>query len=97
MNHIAIQRRPAAGAKHLYFERRAARAKRPRRKIHLAACAAPLQPQLAGACPFPEMPGLRCNDGERSFAHDIGAGDMFAVLLIDALLKILYSRTLLSG
>ena len=59
VDHVGVQRRPAAGGEPLDVGRAALRADRPRVEVRLAAVAAALQQQLAAGAAVPERLGLR--------------------------------------
>src|SRR5262249_23947655 len=73
VDNVAVQLRLAGGLDHGHPARGALGAKRPGRKVSVAAVITALQAQLAGLRAFPKMPGLRRWDRQRSssFGHEV--------------------------
>src|SRR5262249_20825821 len=73
VDNVAVQLRLAGGLDHGHPARGALGAKRPGRKVSVAAVITALQAQLAGLRAFPKMPGLRRWNRQRSssFGHEV--------------------------
>src|SRR5215469_12192844 len=63
---VAVELTPAARLEDGDLARSAGRTERPRREIHMRACVAALQAQLAGLRAIPEMLGFGCRFGFRA-------------------------------